>query len=171
MVQIDSKKCVGCGLCAADCISLNIQVEAGKANVQDACFLCGHCVAICPKNAVSIPEYDMEDVENYEEGKFTLEADQFLRSIKFRRSIRDFKPQIVEQEVLERLLQAGRYTATAKNSQNCCFVFVQEKRMCAGDNFEMQPNVLRRKVFIDFSATLLDNDIVSMADYNLSVCG
>lgn len=128
MVQIDSKKCVGCGLCAADCISLNIQVEAGKANVQDACFLCGHCVAICPKNAVSISEYDMEDVENYEEGKFTLEADQFLRSIKFRRSIRDFKQQKVEQKVLEQLLQAGRYTATAKNSQNCCFVFVQEKR-------------------------------------------
>ena len=48
-------------------------------------------------------------------------------SIKFRRSIRSYKTKQVEQEVLEQLLQAGRYTATAKNNQDCCFVFVQNE--------------------------------------------
>ena len=28
---------------------------------------------------------------------------------------------------MEQLLQAGRYTATAKNNQDCCFIFVQQE--------------------------------------------
>ena len=33
----------------------------------------------------------------------------------------------MEKDVLEKLLQAGRYTATAKNNQDCCFAFVQNE--------------------------------------------
>lgn len=127
MIRIDEEKCVGCGLCAADCIAWNIEIKEGKANVKKDCFQCGHCVAVCPKNAVSIPEYDMAEVEQYEKETFTLEPERVLHSIKFRRSIRSYKPKQVEQEVLEQLLQAGRYTATAKNNQDCCFVFVQQE--------------------------------------------
>ena len=58
MVVIDEKKCIGCGLCAADCIALNIEVEE-KARIKKECMQCGHCVAVCPQGAVSIPEYDM----------------------------------------------------------------------------------------------------------------
>lgn len=127
MVQIDLEKCVGCGLCAADCVALNIAVEDRKAQIRKECFQCGHCVAVCPMGAVSIPEYDMEDVEEYSADTFELNAENFLHSIKFRRSIRKYKEEKVDQEVLEQLLQAGRYTATAKNNQDCCFVFVQKE--------------------------------------------
>lgn len=127
MVKIDNEKCVGCGLCAADCIALNIEIKEKKAVVKKECFKCGHCVAVCPKAAVSIPEYEMEDVEEYDADSFTIEPEKVLHSIKFRRSIRSYREKQVEQEVLEQLLQAGRYTATAKNTQNCCFVFVQKE--------------------------------------------
>lgn len=127
MVQIDQKTCIGCGLCAADCISLNIEVTEKKAQVKNDCFLCGHCVAVCPAGAVSIPEYEMADVEEYDPQSFHLDPEQLLHSIKFRRSIRNYKDKKVEQEVLEKLLQAGRYTATAKNNQDCHFIFVQQE--------------------------------------------
>ena len=91
MVVIDEKKCIGCGLCAADCIALNIEVEE-KARIKKECMQCGHCVAVCPQGAVSIPEYDMADVEEYDADSFTLQPEQVLHSIKFRRSIRDYKP-------------------------------------------------------------------------------
>ena len=56
--------CTGCGKCVADCIAKNLRIQEKKAVVQKECFLCGHCVSICPYHAVSIPEYDMADVES-----------------------------------------------------------------------------------------------------------
>lgn len=126
MVVIDEKKCIGCGLCAADCIAQNIVIEE-KARVKQDCFQCGHCVAVCPKGAVSIPEYDMADMEEYDADSFTLQPEAVLHSIKFRRSIRNYKPEGVPEDVLRTLAEAGRYTATAKNSQSNGFVFVQKE--------------------------------------------
>lgn len=126
MVVIDEKKCIGCGLCAADCIAQNIVIEE-KAHVKQDCFQCGHCVAVCPEGAVSIPEYDMADVEEYDADSFTLQPEAVLHSIKFRRSIRNYKPEAVPEDVLRTLAEAGRYTATAKNSQSNDFVFVQKE--------------------------------------------
>lgn len=127
MVKINPEFCIGCGKCAADCIALNIELTEGKAEIKNDCFQCGHCVAICPEGAVSIPDYDMEDVEEYDPQSFHLDPEQVLHSIKFRRSIRSYKEKKIEQELLKKLLQAGRYTATAKNNQDCCFVFVQNE--------------------------------------------
>lgn len=126
MVVIDEKKCIGCGLCAADCIAQSIVIEE-KARIKKDCFQCGHCVAVCPQGAVSIPEYDMVDVEKYDADSFAVNPEQLLHSIKFRRSIRNYKPEAVPEDVLRMLAEAGRYTATAKNSQSNGFVFVQKE--------------------------------------------
>lgn len=63
MVEINRNACTGCGQCISDCIANNLFLREGKAEVSGNCILCGHCVAVCPLNAVSIPEYDMGDVE------------------------------------------------------------------------------------------------------------
>lgn len=128
MVRVDQMKCIGCGLCEADCLAFNIRVQEGKAEVKGECLECGHCVAVCPANAVSIDGYDMDDIEEYEEEAFTVDPEKLLRAIKFRRSIRFYKDKKVSEKDLKMLSQAGRYTATAKNNQDCCFVFVQEER-------------------------------------------
>lgn len=125
MIEINQERCIGCGLCIADCIANRIVLKDGKANVHGkACIQCGHCVAVCPQQAVSIPEYDMDDVEPC---NINLQPDQLLRAIKSRRSIRNFQPKQIDQKVLQDILDAGRYTATAKNAQGCRFVFVQEQ--------------------------------------------
>lgn len=128
MVRVDQMKCIGCGLCEEDCLAFNIGVQEGKAEVKGECLECGHCVAVCPANAVSIDGYDMDDIEEYEEEAFTVDPEKLLRAIKFRRSIRFYKEKKVSEKDLKMLSQAGRYTATAKNNQDCCFVFVQEER-------------------------------------------
>ena len=125
MVIIDQEKCIGCAACAEDCIALNIEMKDGVAALKKPCFQCGHCVAICPAGAVSIDDYDMNDVDECNPEKIISDPEQVLHSIKMRRSIRAYKELPIEQEKLTYLLQAGRYTATAKNMQDCTFVFVQ----------------------------------------------
>lgn len=127
MVFVNETLCIGCGKCVADCVAQNISLKDNKAVVSGECFLCGHCVSICPKNAVSISDYPADEIEEYNADAFSLSPASLLRVIKFRRSIRSYLPRKVEQSKMELLLQAGRYTATAKNSQDCHFVFVQEE--------------------------------------------
>ena len=127
MVTIDRELCIGCGACVKDCPGHAIEIKEEKAEAVRPCIQCGHCVAICPVRAVAIPEYDMEDVEEYEPDTFRISPENYLHAVKFRRSIRNFKEKPLEKEKLDRILSAGRYTATAKNAQACTFVVVQER--------------------------------------------
>ncbi|MFR3529267.1 MAG: nitroreductase family protein [Lachnospiraceae bacterium] len=126
MIQIDPNSCIGCKACIKDCPAGAIRLEEGKAVWKKECIQCGHCVAVCPVKAVSIPEYDMEEVEEYDRDTFTLDPQIFLHAVKFRRSIRDYKETPVERGKMERILNAGRYAATAKNTQGCRFLFLQK---------------------------------------------
>lgn len=127
MVIIDRQSCIGCNRCVQDCVARNLRLQENKAQVLGECFLCGHCVAICPTNALSIPDLEMSDVEELRPNEAALDADHLLKAIKFRRSIRNFKNTPVTRDDFAQLLQAGRYTPTAKNSQHCRFILVQEQ--------------------------------------------
>lgn len=62
--QIDAAKYSGCGLRQWDYPASNLLVEEKKARVlTQACILCEHCVAVCPRAAVSMTEFDLPPVE------------------------------------------------------------------------------------------------------------
>ena len=125
MIQIDKDLCTGCGSCEADCISGTITVKEGKARATEECFQCGHCVAICPHGAVSLPCYPAQCVE-YNEATFSVPTENLINLIKFRRSVRNYKPEPISMEHLHFMLDAAGHTPTAKNVQGTRFVFVQD---------------------------------------------
>ena len=126
MISIDTSRCVGCGKCVDDCISSCLVLREGKAVYRKRCIKCGHCVAICPKRAVSIPTYDMSDVEEYDPAQFDLDPKKLLRTIKFRRSIRDFQQRPVEAVKIKDIINAGRCSPSASNRQEFHFYVIQE---------------------------------------------
>lgn len=126
MITINKDLCIGCGCCITDCFNSNIKVVDGKAEAGQICFNCGHCLALCPMKAISIPEYRMDEVEELSNSR-NISPENLLYNIKARRSVRKYSDKPVERDKLESLLQAGRYTATAKNLQGNTFIFVQEK--------------------------------------------
>ncbi|MGL6120414.1 MAG: nitroreductase family protein [Fusobacteriaceae bacterium] len=126
MFKVNIEKCIGCGLCIKDCLVKDIQMLDGKANIKNrSCFKCGHCVAICPVKAVVTDEYAMEDVVEYEKESFDISAENLLNFIKYRRTIRQYKEKEVENEKLLKIIEAGRFTPTATNSQDVGYVVVK----------------------------------------------
>lgn len=127
MIHIDKEKCISCGLCMKDCVSANIDIVTEKANIKrETCLMCGHCIAICPQNAVTMDEYPMADVKDYKQKDFIIEPEQLLNFIKFRRSVRQFKKEPIEDEKLIKIIEAGRFTATGSNRQDVSYIVVRE---------------------------------------------
>jgi electron transfer flavoprotein alpha subunit len=54
MLIVDAEKCIGCGICEANCAFGAITVENGIAVVGDTCTLCGSCVDTCEVEALHI---------------------------------------------------------------------------------------------------------------------
>jgi len=122
---IDLEKCTGCGLCAADCLRHIIEIRDGRADIlSDDCPKCGHCVAVCPENAVRMD--GIED-EIFEKGSAAgaLNADDLKAHLKLRRSVRHYKQTPVEREKLEKIVEAGRLTPSGSNLQNVRYIVVQ----------------------------------------------
>lgn len=118
MILIDQNKCIGCGLCAKECLPTAIIMKDKKPAVRNQiCMECSHCVSVCPVDAVEMSDYDKSEVVEYNKESFDIEPERMLNTIKFRRSIRHFKDKKVEKEKLENILEAGRYTPTASNRQ------------------------------------------------------
>ena len=127
MMKVNSEKCIGCGQCVKDCFPRDIEMVQGKAKINNVtCMKCGHCIAICPKAAISTDEYNMEEVKEYSEKEFSVEADNLLNFIKFRRTIRQFKDKEVEVEKLSKIIEAGRFTQTGSNMQDVSYIVVRE---------------------------------------------
>lgn len=146
-VVIDAAKCVGCGLCAADCVSLHIALEGGAARVRDnACVECGHCFAICPSGAVSMPGYDTSGLEGIRPLS-GFDPDDLLLAMASRRSVRQFTPEPVAEADILRILEAGRCCPTGSNRQGVYFTVLREDlpavEAMAARAFEALPRLSR----------------------------
>lgn len=130
MIEIDNNRCIHCKACVSICEFKHIFMceEGVKTNASSECCDCGHCLAVCPVSAISMPEYDMSQVAEYDKDTFYVAPDHFMNLIKFRRSTRRFKNQDVDKEEIEKLLEAGRYCPTSCNCQDVEYVVVHEKR-------------------------------------------
>ncbi|MBC3888038.1 4Fe-4S dicluster domain-containing protein [Acetobacterium paludosum] len=127
MIEINQEKCIGCEKCVEDCFPQDIVVKNDKAEPKNVnCIKCGHCIAICPVNAVSITDYDMTEVKEYDAESFAIGSEKLLNFIKFRRAVRQFKDKPVEKNKLEQIIEAGRFTPTGSNRQPVSYIVVQE---------------------------------------------
>lgn len=127
MVEISKQKCIGCGLCVQDCPMRNLSLADGKAKVRGNCMECGHCFAVCPSHAVQITGCPSDGVIGLNQERLSVDGDSLLELIKSRRSIRNFQAKGISRETWSKVLEAGRFTASAANKQDVKYTVVQDE--------------------------------------------
>lgn len=140
IIEVNKNLCIGCGLCKNDCPVNNINIEEKKSVIKTQdCLKCGHCVAICPKSAITITGFDEEPIEITKQP--TVDSNELLMALKAKRSIRKFKNKEVSSEVIEQIIQAGRFTPSAKNAQDVSYIVLGENK---GKYEEVAVKIFRR---------------------------
>ncbi len=124
-LAIDLSKCIGCTACASVCIRGNIRMEVGHpTETGDGCMDCGHCMAVCPNDAIRLTcDPDFEPIE-YDRKETTVDPGALLRLLERRRSIRRFTSDRVTPEEFDLLFSAARNSPTAINSRDVRFVVI-----------------------------------------------
>lgn len=130
---VDKQKCTRCGECVADCpariIAMSDSCPSIAADKEPACYRCQHCLAICPVGALSILGLKAMNSRplfgNYPN------PDKLETLIKGRRSIRRYKDEELQPELLERLLEVAWHAPTGINSRQVRFTLVDGREKVA----------------------------------------
>lgn len=110
MPQINSERCISCGLCTRVCPMNVITYENGSPVVHSnrSCMACWHCAAVCPKQAIV-----QDDLDLYP----PVPDGELERLVTMRRSARHFKPEPPEKALLTRVLETAAWAPTGKNER------------------------------------------------------
>ena len=124
----DATKCLGCGICTTVC-NFIILDKKGKGNVPkkrepDICIACGHCVAVCPNQAIT---HSLLNMDNFKEVTNTLTADDIEMFLSSKRSLRNFLDKPIEKEIMERIIEVACQAPSDLNSQNRKFIVLNDK--------------------------------------------
>ena len=131
-ITIDADKCIVCLKCINDCPNSYLFLENEEIHAsQKGCMECGHCYAICPQGAINMTNYDSIDEEVVLMSE--IDPETLLKAMKSRRTVRQFKPDPVEDEKIEKILEAGRYSPTGANKQMTSYTILGSKQREAED--------------------------------------
>lgn len=107
--HVDPERCNGDGICAEVCPEDVLDIVDGRAvTVPDrtgTCISCGQCVAVCPREALSMPTLPEDMFEDL--GGGTLAYEDLYAFLARRRSVRRFRDTPVSRGTIERVLDAA----------------------------------------------------------------
>lgn len=110
------------------CGSRRIIIDKDKRPVkliEAGCDDCGHCIAVCPADAITNTRADMNEYTEMVDPDITFE--QFSHLIRNRRSIRNYRKEPLKNEDIEKLMQIVRYIPTGSNKQSLKYKFITDE--------------------------------------------
>ncbi len=125
-ISVDTNLCKGDGACVAVCPArvLALGEKGFPEEVAANCILCGHCVAVCPHDALThsgLPREPFMPV-----GRKLPDSEMIDNFLMSRRSVREFKNEPIAHGTLEALLDVARRAPTASNSQKLHWIVVED---------------------------------------------
>ncbi|MFX0100625.1 MAG: nitroreductase family protein [Candidatus Hodarchaeota archaeon] len=132
IIGIDEDKCTSCFECGRSCPALLFKKEGDTVSYQGKgriCILCGHCIAVCPEDAILYKNMKDEPAsfDGVEDPKTIISYDDIYKFTRAKRSIRRFKSTPVPQELLEKVFEVIRYAPSGSNMRKCKFHLVSDQ--------------------------------------------
>ncbi|MFZ5565205.1 MAG: nitroreductase family protein [Thermodesulfobacteriota bacterium] len=133
-------RCNNCMLCVRECIAgVWREVNGAPEPVfPQACNLCSHCVAVCPRQAITHSRLATDPAARVQ--RKLLDADVYKEIAVTRRSIRQYRDLAVPRDQIEKIIDLARFSPTASNSQHVSYIVITDRRVigqAAGHVFAM----------------------------------
>jgi len=132
LFQIDETKCKRDGFCVSDCPMGIIEMKtrdsfpAPVRGADELCIKCGHCVSVCPHEAISLNFLHPADCDSISK-EFSPTANQVSYLMKSRRSIRRYKDKPIDRSEINDLIEVASHAPSGHNSQPVHWLVVQKK--------------------------------------------
>jgi nitroreductase/NAD-dependent dihydropyrimidine dehydrogenase PreA subunit len=122
LLIVDEEKCKQDGVCVAECpmgiieLTDKTSFPTSTEDADELCINCGHCVAVCPHGAMSHRSMIPGQCPTVKKDQLLApeQVEHFLRS---RRSIRNYRAQPVEREVITQIIDIARFAPSGHNRQ------------------------------------------------------
>ncbi len=129
IIKVDRSLCNGCEACIRCCpggLITRDQFPVPTADSWNLCIDCGHCVAICPTEALHQRAMGPEDCDPIDI-HLIPRWDQVRQFLMTRRSIRGYVNKPVEKEKILQLLDVARYAPHGGNRQVLRWLVINDR--------------------------------------------
>ncbi|MHA2324670.1 MAG: nitroreductase family protein, partial [Promethearchaeota archaeon] len=93
----------------------------------NSCNICGHCIAICPEDAIVTENLnDVVTFPGIDSPETIVDSEQLFRLLRAKRSVRHYKKKKVTKELLEKVFEAMRYAPSASNARKWRYVILSD---------------------------------------------
>ena len=129
MIEIDRTRCVKCGACVRDCMVEILKPSAEgfpavEPELERFCLNCQHCLAICPKGALTC--HGVKPEQCAAPGVLPS-PDAMFDLLRQRRSVRQFEDENLPADVLEKLKASLAWSPTGCNDHRLFFTVIEDK--------------------------------------------
>ncbi len=126
-ISTDEARCILCEACVDTCPAHIFFMEDGavRTRYRQYCIGCGHCIAVCPEDAVVHSAFDPAGFIPVP--KVDIAPELLVGFLRSRRSCRSWLDREVPKETLDKLVDIARYAPTGHNAQNVSFTVVRKK--------------------------------------------
>lgn len=158
-VEIDRDRCTVCGQCAKVCKGAPLFIEDKMVKVDHnrvfGCIACGQCMAVCPNKAIKVYGRDLTPDDVVELPKVdSMTNYESLKSLLIsRRSVREFKDQKIEREIIDKILEVASTVPNGLGSSDVEVVVFDEKKKVEEFTLDLI-NILKRNKWL-FSSIML----------------